>query len=249
MDVSATDVSRGSKAICPIPSDDKTYAQPRTVATMQGWQWIVSAWQLFKTCPWTMMGFTIVCGLLMAVSNLMPPSSVFLTPFLMAGFVMAVAKFEQGGKLELNQLFACVKSHPIPLLTLGAIVFALSLACVLILVLGIALTLAAMESNNFILLGLASSVLLVGIVVLFISVFSMAHAPCLVVLNNQQPKQALINAIRAMLINLKPMTVYSLALTALFLLALIPAGLGLLVLWPLTIVSAYTSYRDIFAIA
>lgn len=246
MDVSAYQAAQGPHLVPPHPPQTTSTLKPRGVPTNRGMAWIKSSWQLFKLSPWSMIALTVICGIIMALSNLVLLASVFITPFLMAGFVLAVAKLEQGGELEIKQLFSCLKTHPMPLLILGAIVFMATLVSALVIVIGSAIALSAMESKTLLLLVISSVVLGIGAMMLLLSLLSIAHAPCLVVLGNQQPKQALSLAIKAMLINWKPMTLYGLALTALYLLALIPAGLGLIVLWPVTIVSAYTSYQDIF---
>ena len=109
---------------------------------------------------------------------------------------------------------------------------------------GVAMT--AMESKNTVILAIAALIMSLGGVLLGLAVLSVAHAPCLVCMLDTPPKQAFKLAIKALFVNWKAMTVYGLALFGLYLLAIIPAGLGLFILLPVTLVSTYTSFKDMF---
>ena len=73
-------------------------------------------------------------------------------------------------------------------------------------------------------------------------------APPLVIFHNINPVDAMKLSFSACMHNLLPFTVYSLISTVLFLLALVPLGLGLLVMIPTMTASLYASYQDIFQI-
>lgn len=220
--------------------------EPRSVPSGQGIQWIREAWKLFKAQPWQLIAFAVAGILTMALSNFVPPSSVFLTPLLIAGFVWVSAKLDRGENIQFSDLIEPAKTQPIPLLILGAIILVSSLLAALIVGMGAGIALQAMNSTSMGLLALSAAVLMVGIIVLTLAMFSVAHAPCLIVFQGMAPKQAFKTAILAMVRNWKPMTLYGIVLLGLYILAIIPAGLGLLILWPLTLVSTYTSYKDIF---
>ncbi len=71
-------------------------------------------------------------------------------------------------------------------------------------------------------------------------------APALVVLNQIRPIAALHASFQACLKNVVALLVYGTILLALAFLALLPAGLGLLIFGPVLAGSVYAAYRDIF---
>jgi len=71
-------------------------------------------------------------------------------------------------------------------------------------------------------------------------------APALVVFDNMQAWDAMKTSFSACLSNMLPFLLYGIIALMLTVLAMIPFGLGLLVLGPVLIASVYTGYRDIF---
>ena len=71
-------------------------------------------------------------------------------------------------------------------------------------------------------------------------------APALVVLHDMEPAAAMKASFVACLRNTLPFLLYSVILTLLSLLALIPVGLGLLLFAPVVLASIYCAYRDIY---
>jgi len=96
-------------------------------------------------------------------------------------------------------------------------------------------------------LGVTSLLLLLIALVLLIPVGMAAWlAPALIVLRQQQPVEALKASLAACWANLGPLTVYGLLWIAFAIVASIPFGLGWLVLAPLTVLSTYVAYKDLF---
>ena len=71
-------------------------------------------------------------------------------------------------------------------------------------------------------------------------------APALVALNEVAPLAALRQSFGACLKNIVPFLVYGVAFFGLGIVAVIPLGLGMLVLMPVFFASVYASYRDVF---
>lgn len=71
-------------------------------------------------------------------------------------------------------------------------------------------------------------------------------APALVVFHGLAPVDALKASIQASLKNIGPFLVYGLLYIVAAMVASIPFGLGWIVLVPLTLLSVYTSYQDVF---
>ncbi len=72
-------------------------------------------------------------------------------------------------------------------------------------------------------------------------------APLLVIFDGLLPFASMRESFNACLANLLPLVVYSLSLTVLGFLALLPFALGLILLVPTVFASIYVSYREIFA--
>jgi uncharacterized membrane protein len=71
-------------------------------------------------------------------------------------------------------------------------------------------------------------------------------APPLIALHDMSTTHAMRWSTYAALANVGAMIVYGLALMALFVAALIPWGLGLIVVIPMMAISTYVGYRDVF---
>ena len=71
-------------------------------------------------------------------------------------------------------------------------------------------------------------------------------APVLVGLNGLSAADAMKLSFKASLRNMLPMLAYSVIIVGLMIVAIIPFGLGLLVVIPTMMTSLYTSYQDIF---
>jgi uncharacterized membrane protein len=71
-------------------------------------------------------------------------------------------------------------------------------------------------------------------------------APALVVLNDVSPLDALIISFKACLTNILPFTLYGIVGLVLTVIAIIPLGLGLLILGPMIVASIYIAWSEIF---
>jgi len=71
-------------------------------------------------------------------------------------------------------------------------------------------------------------------------------APALVVFHRLRPLAALHASLQACLKNGLPLLVYGMILLTLTFIAVLPAGLGMLILVPVLAGSVYAAYRDIF---
>jgi uncharacterized membrane protein len=71
-------------------------------------------------------------------------------------------------------------------------------------------------------------------------------APALVFMHGVRPVEAMKASLGASFRNFLPFLIYGIIMFVLAIIAAIPFGLGMLVLVPLSITTAYASYRDIF---
>lgn len=211
-----------------------------------GLNWFTDAWTLFKASPWILIAMWLLLMIITTAANLVPMLGPLLTPALLAGFALAVAKLDHGEKIEILSLFDAFKSHTGPLLMLGGIFILAVVLIIAVCGLSLAIMLTAMGSGT---MGSAigSLILIVLATLVFLSVlFAMWWAPCLVVFHQQPPTEAVKNAIKAIFKNKVASLVYGLIMIGLYLMVAVTVGLGLVVVGPLVIISAYTSYKDIF---
>jgi uncharacterized membrane protein len=215
-------------------------------------------------------------SVLMLVPLIGPLVFALLTPVLMAGLMLGCRDVERGGKVEIAHLVLGFKHHGTQLVTVGGVYLAgqVVVAGVMFYVGGEDLRSVAtgvMQSGAQSQAVPASTdrlsfALLVGAALFTPLAMAVWFAPPLVALEGLRAFDALKASIRACLGNLLPMLVYGAGLTGLLVLSLLvvrgvlwvlPAGVGFLrglmavagfMLWvTLTLISVYTSYRDVFA--
>ncbi|KMN49617.1 hypothetical protein VL04_15585 [Chromobacterium violaceum] len=232
----------------------------RKVEADRGWRWFVEAFQIVRQQPLTWVLLTLVYLLIQIALSVVPVlgdlASALIGPLFAAGFVLAAAKSERGEELELADLFAAFRLMPGPLLLLGAMIFGLMLALIVI---GVAMGVSGGLMGGLLGKATASSastmatggaVIVLALLVMVGGVLvGMAYwfAPTLVALNRVEPWPALRASLKACLSNWLPLLVASLVLGVSCLVALLPLGLGLLLWLPVAFVTAYTGWRDVFA--
>ncbi len=96
--------------------------------------------------------------------------------------------------------------------------------------------------------GLATLMLL-GLIALFVVSIAFWFVGTLVALGGAEPWEAIVLSLRAALANLGALALFSLLLLPAAMLALLPMGLGLLVLLPVLSAASYASFDDVFGVA
>jgi uncharacterized membrane protein len=91
---------------------------------------------------------------------------------------------------------------------------------------------------------------IIGMLVVFVSMIFLGMAfwlaPQLVMLHDLDAMNAVKMSFVGSWRNILPMFVFGLAIFGLMLIAIIPFGLGLLVMWPVFIAATYAAWKDIF---
>ncbi|MBU3737214.1 MAG: hypothetical protein FGM62_09620 [Methylobacterium sp.] len=233
--------------------------QPRHVPAANGWQWITQGFGLFKASPVIWIALFLIyllIGMGLSIVPVVGPVVLnLLAPVFIAGFMLGCRAIEMGEELEINHLFAGFKQNTAQLITVGGIY----LAGIIILV-GVVFMMMGGAALGGLFAGhgaedaaaMADGRMLMGLLVMMALILPliMAYwfAPTLVVFHDMKATDAMKLSFAACLSNLIPFTLYSLISIVLMLLAMIPLGLGLLVMIPTMTASLYTSYRDIFDI-
>ena len=230
----------------------------RGVPAGNGWNWIAEGWTLFKSAPGMWIAIIVVFFVIFVVLALIPfigsLALSLLFPVFGAGFMIGCRAIDDGGQLEFKHLFEGFSQRFGPLIAVGALYLAASIAIFLVAMLITGASLFALfaaggsqsaAATGGALAGLALAVL----IVLALSIpllMAVWFAPALVVFHELGPVEAMKQSFTGCLRNIVPFLVYGIMFTLLAILATIPLGLGWLVLGPVTAASIYTAYRDIY---
>ncbi len=231
----------------------------KTLPISRGLDWITEGFGLFRLNQliW-IVNLVIFLAITMPLS-LVPfigaIATLLLQPVLIGGMLSGCRALEQGRELRIEHLFDGFRQNTNPLLMVGLISGAayLLVGLAVFLVVGGAIGLGTLggltDRPNLVLGGAMVGFLFSGLIGLALTLpIAMAtwFAPALVIFDNMQALDAMKASFTACLNNMLPFLLYGIVALVLAGLAMIPLGLGMLVLVPTLIASVYTSYRDIF---
>ncbi|BBP01761.1 BPSS1780 family membrane protein [Sulfuriferula nivalis] len=228
---------------------------PRTVPASHGWQWIKSAFNIFKKnyLLWIAFSLTIIFigAILMTVPVVGGLIFTLIYPALIAGLLLGCHTQQQGEKLEIRHLFAAFKTHGTQLITVGGIYLTGMLIIGLIVGQlggeGLIRDLTAGHSNAETLALLANYRLpiLISVTLQLLLISTYWFAPALIVFGNLTPVHAMKASSLAILSNAGAFLLYGFSLFALFFIATIPL-IGLIVMIPVAFITYYTAFMDVF---
>jgi hypothetical protein len=224
----------------------------------RGWAWIADAFALFKKQPGTWILILIVfvvCAMLIVMVPVVGALANFLLmQVFVGGLMLGCRALDNNEPLELAHLFAGFKHNAGDLVVLGVLALVGWIITVIpaIAIMGFGTFMALMMGGTPAahLGAMGMSILLALLVMLALALplyMALWFGPALVALNNLKPVDAMKASFSACLKNIVPFFVYSVIMLVLSMIAVIPLGLGFLVLAPVWVASVYTSYRDIFA--
>ena len=229
----------------------------------RGFGWVAEGWQLFAKSPGVWIAITFVYAVAVIGINIVPLVGVLgyylLQPVLLGGVMLGCFALERGESLEMSHLFQGFDTHLNELLKLGGICLGgmfISMFVTFSVVFATAGT--SMLFSEFSGEGMANGDLptgaLIGIVVAILTGTSLSivviamlwFSPALIVLRGVGAWDAAKLSLAGVLRNFLPLTLYSIALLALAVLASIPLFLGWLILGPIFVGSIFAGYRDIY---
>lgn len=239
-------------------NDEIVFCPAKKLTAGQGNRMVADAWAIYKVSPfkWTLITFTLFA--IMLLLSMVPIigsfiGTMFYTP-LFAGLLMGARDIDRGDTLKFSHLFAAIKSNAKGVFGFAAVITLLS-------IINMAIAFSFMGSEYFMAMYGGQEIdpatlsvdpmnMLIGFSVLLLGTFLLVmfswFATPLIALQSVGVFKAMGMSFKASLKNWLSLTVYGLVMTFWMILAVIPVGLGLLVLLPLLSISIYTGYRKIF---
>lgn len=227
----------------------------RRVEAGRGLEWLKQGWALFTRNPgvWLALAviLVVIAFVLGSIPFLGPLAANLLMPVFVGGLLLGCRELSRGGDFGLGTLFAGFTRHATPLILVGLFSMIAMLAIGLVVFLvggGAALTggLLGRGPGVGVAVGGFFLALLLMLALLVPLAMALWFAPALVVFHERAPLEAMKASFFACLRNLLPFLLYGVIVAVLWFLALIPFGLGMLVLLPVMMGSLYASYVEIF---
>ncbi|AOV17875.1 hypothetical protein BJI67_13140 [Acidihalobacter aeolianus] len=237
----------------------------RRLGAGHGLEWVTTGWDIFRREPGMFVLLFLVFILISFLVGLLPLVGTLLTllitPALTGGLLLAVETASRGKSPSFENLFAGLTdtSRRNRMLTLGLwTLIANVLVWLVAMLLGGSFIMSLMgfgamgagHMGGMALAGAGAgiglSALLLALLLYVIYASALFFATPLVMLAGMEPLAALKLSLRANLYNIGAWVIFALVYLALVVIALIPAGLGLLIVGPMSIASAYCAYLDTF---
>lgn len=235
----------------PIDEQEFTLHAPRTVNAGQGIQWLVDGFNHFKQDAGVWIAIMLIGFVLLALFNLIPLVNflVSFTAYIWVGGLILGCKAQHDREpLQISHLFAGFKEAFAPLLILSIVLMVLIFVIMAICIGSAMLPMMGLGGEpDFANMGMGFLLAFLIGVALIIPVSMMGwFAPALIVLHKVPVFQAMMMSFQGCIKNIVPFLLYGLVLFFLLIIAMIPLGLGMLVLGPVIYASMFTAYRDIF---
>jgi len=225
------------------------------IKASRGAAWLAESFTLFRRAPLAWLGLcagwiAITFGLILmpfiggVIAN-------FLQPVFFASFAIAAYRQGAGERVVVADLFSGFKRNVRPLVNLGALLLLAEIAIFAFMAL-LGLPMAATGDRAFTLdeyVGALKGkewILSTGFLLTVIVKGALWFAPPLIAFHGMTTVQAIRWSVFAAISNLGAMIVYGSLLLGVFLLALIPWALGLIVVIPMMVISSYVGYREVF---
>ncbi len=233
----------------------------------RGWGWIVEGWRLFVKAPGAWLVIMLIYFAIGIVLSFIPfvgtLASALLGPVLAGGMLYGAAALAQGQALEIGHLFQGFKDQermgPLVVLGLFSLGGGVLIALVMILFMGGGLLMGGVldsagavappQAMGGLFIGMGLFALLIVLAILLLISAALLYGIPLVMLAGQQAWPAVQDSMTASWINMLPLLVFGLIYVVLAFVALIPFGLGIFILGPVTVGAVYASYQEIFGAA
>ena len=227
----------------------------RSVDAGRGIEWLKQGWQLFTKNPGMWIAIAVILMVISVVLSFIPIAGSLLLNFLMpvfaGGILLGCKSLAEGGDIAIDTLFAGFKQNTGNLIMVGVLyVVGVAIITVLVFMIGGGAALTGGMIGHGPGMGMAFGGFLLAMLVMLVLLVPLAmavwFAPALVVFHNIAPLEAMKASFFVCLKNFAPFLVYGVILLVLCIIAMIPFGLGMLVMVPVMMGSIYASYVEIF---
>jgi len=239
------------------PYQDARHPRPRHVAPAASLAWLKTGWASFMRNPGVWMAislvFFVILVALLAIPVLGMVISIIGFPILVAGMVLGCDAQARGEPLKVDHLFSGLRVHAAHLALVGCFyLLGTVIAGVLpMLIGGILLTglfYTELHSLSWLAVALGSAAFATAIIITIMTIMITAlwFATPLVALRDTPPLDAMKMSLSACFNNLGSFVVLGVLIYVLIWVALLPLGLGMIVLIPVLAGTLHASYQDVF---
>ena len=227
----------------------------RTVDAGRGIEWLKQGWQLFVKNPGIWIAIAVILLVVVVVLSFVPVvgtlAANFLMPVFAGGILLGCKSLKDGGDIAIDNLFAGFKQNTGNLIMVGVFyLVGMVIVTALVFVIGGGAAVTGGMIGHGPGMGMAVGGFFIAMLVMLALMVPLAmavwFAPALVVFRNVAPLDAMKASFSVCLKNIVPFLVYGVILFVLCVLAMIPFGLGMLIMVPVMMGSVYASYVEIF---
>ena len=224
----------------------------------RGASWIGESWRLFAAAPLAWMGLCAAWVMLTVALFFIPiiggVIAFFLQPVFLAGFAITAYRQSAGERVVMADLFAGFRRNVRALVNLGAILLMAQIVIVAVMaLLGLPMK-PSPPDQQLSIADYAESmngkewILVVGVALTAVVKGALWFAPQLIAFHGMGTVQSIRWSVYAAISNIGALLVYGVAMLGLFIAAVLPIPFvfGLAIVVPLSVISTYVGYRDVF---
>lgn len=239
---------------------------PERVSPSRSLSWLLAGWRMFAARPAEWILLALGCFSMLAVATLLVPIPLIgpilpplLLSLLMGGLINAANRQAEGGMPRFEDLFSGFRLHAgnltlvglfyaIPLVILHLLVYIALSGSLLVSLFGDSLgsTINSMAADVVGMLADLGIALAVFLLLWGMMMLALLLAPALIMRDNAPSFDAMRLSLSASLRNPGAMFLLAVILYLLFVLALLPAGLGILVYIPVVVGAIAAARRELF---
>lgn len=240
------------------PSEEGEFVlvDPQKISASGGIDWIKEGFYYFKQAPLGWIGMMLLFLVITIVLSIIPFVSIvvnIINPVFVAGFMIACYRLSQGEPFDFKDLFAGFKKNFSRLAAVG-LIYLISIIVVVAITFGIMFVVVGQEQMATLAQAPDPSALGIPFLILFLAILGLMSAvimayifaPALVVMHDVTAVEAMKLSFKGCMRNILPFLLYGIVALLLSVLAIIPFGLGMLILMPVMTASLFAAYRQIF---
>ncbi len=229
--------------------------RPGTVTPELTLGWLAAGWRMLVADPVVWVVQTVILILILAALGFIPflgwAVAPIALPVLLGGMLAGAAAHHRGERVRIDHLFEGLRRHAGNLLMIGLFhLLGALLAALVAAAIGSSAALTGVVVGAFAGAGVAAGGVMLAVAVFTVLwvllVMALSFSPALVMLQDVAPLDAMKLSAHACLSNLLTFLLFGLMLYVLTWIAMLPAGLGMLVLVPVAVGAIHAAWQDTF---